>query len=158
MNFKRSVIAVTLLGSLCASAWAQHGKSREEVKAELADAVRNGDIISGEHSQTLREMYPSVYPAQPQTIGRTRDDVKRELAEAIRNGEIIATGETGLTLSELYPRRFPHELTSVGKTRQEVKSELTAAIRAGEVVYGERGPTFKEKFPESYRRATISSH
>ena len=38
------------------------GKTRAEVKAELAEAVRNGDILAGDHGKTLRELNPGRYP------------------------------------------------------------------------------------------------
>jgi len=39
------------------------GKTREQVKAELAEAVRTGNIVVGERSETLKELYPNLYPA-----------------------------------------------------------------------------------------------
>jgi hypothetical protein len=38
-------------------------KTREQVKAELAEAQRTGDIIAdGESGKKLNELYPSRYP------------------------------------------------------------------------------------------------
>jgi hypothetical protein len=42
---------------------AQAGKTREQVKAELAEAVRTGDIVtaSSEDNQTLSQQFPGFY-------------------------------------------------------------------------------------------------
>jgi hypothetical protein len=40
------------------------GRTRQQVRQELAEAIRTGDIISaGESGQTLREQYPQRYRA-----------------------------------------------------------------------------------------------
>jgi hypothetical protein len=67
------------------------GRSRADVKAELLEAERNGDIATGEAGVPAYEQTPSAYPAHPKPQGRTRAEVKAELAEAIRNHEIRAT-------------------------------------------------------------------
>ncbi|MDB5861137.1 MAG: hypothetical protein JWQ76_4826 [Ramlibacter sp.] len=79
-------------------------KSREQVKAELADAIRTGDILAhGESSYQLNEVNPNRYPPAYMAAGKTREQVKAELAEAIRTGDILAGGESSLKLNELYP-------------------------------------------------------
>ena len=82
-------------------------KTREQVKAELAEAIRTGDIVvNGETHQKANEVNPGLYPAKPVLQGKTREEVKAELAEAIRTGDIMADGETGLKLNQLYPQRY----------------------------------------------------
>ena len=108
------------------------GKTREQVKAELAEAIRTGDIIgNAETGQKLNEINPSAYPAKPAVAGKTREQVKAELAEAIRTGDIIGNAETGQKLNELYPHRYPAKPAVAGKTRQQVKDELSQAQRDG---------------------------
>ena len=76
---------------------ASQGKTRAQVKAELAEATRTGDIASGLAGLKLNELYPSRYPAKPAAPGKTRDEVRAELADAIRAGD-IDTGEGGARL------------------------------------------------------------
>ena len=64
-------------------------KTREQVKAELAEAIRTGDIVvNGETGQKANELFPGRYPAKPVAQGKTREQVKIELAEAIRTGQM----------------------------------------------------------------------
>ena len=82
-------------------------KTRAEVKAELAEAIRNGNMIAnGERGATFRELYPHRY-AQPVVAGaKTRAEVKAELAEAIRNGDMVANGDSGATFKQRYPGSY----------------------------------------------------
>lgn len=82
-------------------------KTREQVRAELFEAQRTGDIIAnGETGAKLNEVYPSLYPAKVVSQGLSRDQVHAELREAQRNGDIVANGETGARLNELFPSRY----------------------------------------------------
>ena len=82
-------------------------KTREQVRAELLQAQRNGDIIvNAETGQTARDMFPDLYPKTTVVAGKTRADVKAELSDAIRTGDIVADGETGLKLNQLFPQRY----------------------------------------------------
>jgi predicted RNase H-like HicB family nuclease len=106
-------------------------KTREQVKAELAEAIRTGDIVvNGETQQKANEVNPGLYPAKPVLQGKTREEVKAELAEAIRTGDIVV-GEGGEKANELYPSRYPAKPVMQGKTREQVKTELAEAIRTG---------------------------
>ena len=71
-------------------------KTRDQVRAELADAQRTGDIFgSGESGKKLNELYPSQYPAQAVAQGKTRAQVLAELAEAKRTGEFALGNSQG---------------------------------------------------------------
>ncbi len=86
-----SILALTLAAFSAGSALAGDAaapKTREQVKAELAEAIRTGDISYGETGQKLNELFPSQYPAKPAVQGKTREQVKAELAEAIRTGQL----------------------------------------------------------------------
>ncbi len=76
--------------------------AREQVKAELAEATRTGELLapSGLKEKSLS---PGLYPAEPVVAGKPRDQVKVETAEAIRAGD-IAYGEAGLKRNELFPQ------------------------------------------------------
>jgi hypothetical protein len=81
-------------------------RTREEVVAELNEALRAGDLTHGDSGLTDFEIDPAAYPARPAAHGRTRDEVRAELAEAIRTGDIMASGDSGQTLRERDPVRY----------------------------------------------------
>lgn len=57
-------LSTLLVAGLSNTAHAQVKLSREQVRAELADAIRMGDIPISENGQSPREMFPSAYPAR----------------------------------------------------------------------------------------------
>ena len=44
-----------------AQAQAQAGKTREQVRAELYEAIRTGDMLAGDSGRTLYEQFPERY-------------------------------------------------------------------------------------------------
>ena len=109
-------------------------KTREQVKAELAEAIRTGDIVvNGETGQKANELFPGLYPTKPVAQGKTRAQGKAELAEAIRTGDIVVNGETSQKANELFPSRYPAKPVAQGKTREQVKIELAEAILTGQM-------------------------
>src|SRR5450830_231186 len=122
MKLKFAATALILASGLIAGTPSFAGVTREQVKAELAAAVRTGDIMAGgESGLKLNELYPDRYPAKQVQSSVTREQVKAELAEAIRTGDYVAGGESGLKLNELYPNRYPAKQVqpSVTLARQE---------------------------------------
>ena len=64
-------------------------KTRAQVKAELAEAVRIGEIIAdSERGLTAYQLNPSAYPARPSAMGKTRAQVQDELAKAHMDGSL----------------------------------------------------------------------
>ncbi|HEY5580195.1 MAG TPA: DUF4148 domain-containing protein [Rhodoferax sp.] len=62
MKTKFAATVLILASGLIAGAPAFAGVTREQVKAELAEAVRTGDIMAGEESGLkLNELYPNRY-------------------------------------------------------------------------------------------------
>ena len=100
--FGTLVIAATLIGS--GTAGAQECNTREQVKAELADATRAGTILSGDG--TLWRDLGAPRPADTALAGKTREQMKAELAEAIRAGTILS-GDGTLWRDLGAPQRFP---------------------------------------------------
>ena len=102
-------VAGALFAALASSATAQAqppaGKTRAEVKADLASARKNGDLPEGELDQTPRALRPKSYPQPPKESGLTRAQVKSETQAAIRAGD-ISVGESGKTLAEEDPARY----------------------------------------------------
>jgi hypothetical protein len=142
--------AASLLGGLTTSH--AGGLTRAQVKAELLEAIRTGDIpATGDHGLTERELYPHRYPARVMEAGKTRQQVLEELAEAVRSGDLVANGDHDKTLRELYPSRYPALPMALGKTRQQVKDELALAIRLGDApVNGDDGLSPFERNPQQF--------
>lgn len=105
-----STISLLIL-ALCAGqvmAQNQGPKTRAEVKAELEEAKRTGNMpASGETGQMLNELNPSAYPPKAAVVCKTREQVMAELAEAQRTGNMPADGESGCMLKDLYPDLYP---------------------------------------------------
>lgn len=102
----RIVTAVTLVVAAMSANCALADATRDKVLAELADAQRNGEIVTGDAGPKLNEVFPGRYPAKPAVQGKTREQVLAELAEAQRNGD-ITTGDGGPKLNQLFPGRYP---------------------------------------------------
>lgn len=152
MNIARTTISLVLLAALGTSVQAQSEMTRKQVKAELAEAIRTGDILApGDSGLKLNELYPQRYPHPTASPTVTRAQVKAELAEGIRTGDVLAGGDSGLKLSEEFPRRYPAAVVPPGKTRSEVRAELAEAIRTGDIVgNSELGLKLNEEFPRRY--------
>ena len=69
--------------------------SRADVRAELAEAQRTGDIQVGDQGKKLNELYPSRYPAKVEAPGKTRAEVRDEVVKARLNGELVASYGNG---------------------------------------------------------------
>ena len=109
-------------------------KTRAEVRQELEDAKKMGEIPANDESGLLlRDVYPSRYPAKAKDPSPTREQVRMELEEAQRAGEIPANDESGLQLHELYPSRYPPQESGPRLTREQVRQELERARKAGEI-------------------------
>lgn len=67
--------------------------TRAQVRAELAEAQRTGDIIYGVNGEKLNELYPERYPVRPAAPARSRAEVREEVIHARHNGE-MPSGET----------------------------------------------------------------
>jgi hypothetical protein len=155
------------------------GKTRDQVRAELAEAQRTGDIAASKDvrgdefaygaGRTLNELFPASYPAKPAATGKTRAQVLAELAEARRTGDIAASKDAasdefttgaGRKLNELYPASYPGKTAETGKTRAQVQAELSEARRTGDIVASKdvgvdeytasTGRKLNELFPNAY--------
>ncbi|WP_137918156.1 DUF4148 domain-containing protein [Hydrogenophaga sp. 2FB] len=103
-----SLIALALATASIGSTFAADAaapKTRDQVRAELAEAQRNGTLIAdGQTGATLRDLNPGVYPAMPAaTSMKTRADVRAELNEAWSRGDLVADGQTGASYRQLNP-------------------------------------------------------
>jgi hypothetical protein len=149
------LIAVASAG---ACAQTTMGKTRDEVRNELAAATREGTMLqTGEVGLPMREVHPGNYRKQPATAGRTRADVLTELDAARRNGDLLANGDSSLTRSEQQPSQYPQHPVMAGKTRAQVLAELSEARRGGDIVAaGESGLTLREIHPGAYPAAAAA--
>jgi len=154
MNFKTALLILSLGAAPAFAADQSAPLTREQVRAELSQAMRSGEMLSrGEASMTLREINPRAYPPPAATVSKTRSQVAQELNQAMRTGEILAAGESGAKLNEIAPGSYPSQaVTAQAKTRDEVRHELEEAIFHGEMMAnGEDGRSVKEVFPGLYR-------
>jgi hypothetical protein len=161
MNITRIVAAALVLSTLGAAAHAQSsltGLTRDQVRAELADAQRQGDLpATGDLGRTLREASPDRYPASQAAAGLTRAQVRAELAQARRNGELLV-GDTGLTQHDIAPQNFPSRALAQGTTRAQVRAELAEARRTGDLVAdNEVGEKLNELYPQRYAKVLHDS-
>lgn len=84
-TFSAIALAVAALSSVGAQA-ADGTVSREQVRAELAQAQRNGDVLAaGEAGLPQNQVNPAAFGAQAATAG-SRDTVQAELAQYRRAG------------------------------------------------------------------------
>lgn len=143
---------VALLVACASSAHGQEARTREQVRDELAEALRVGDVIpAGEGSLTLRQRHPTQYPLASAQAGMTRKQVKAQVTAAIRDGELIEAGEGGQTLRELHPGHYAMPPAVAGKTRTQVQQALAEAIRTGDILAaGESGQTWRDRYPGRY--------
>jgi hypothetical protein len=154
-TIRHSAVAFAL-SALFIGAQAQSGKTTEQVRSELAEAIRSGDIISGESGLTLREQFPNRYPPIAKPAGLSRAQVQAELGAAIRGGQMIQGGEIGARADQGIPGAFPNELMVGQKTRAQVREELAEAIRTGDMLAdGESGALLKDLNPARYAKAAL---
>lgn len=154
MNAIRILSISLILTGAAGAVSAQEPLTRAQVKAELAQAIRDGDVQIGDSGRTLREENPSHYPKQIEAPGLTRAQVKAELAEAVREGD-VQVGDSGRTLAEIDPSRYPHPPQPADLTRAQVKAELAQAIRDGDIQQGDSSETLAQQFPQRYAAARV---
>jgi hypothetical protein len=143
-----------LLAAIAFVVHAEAPKTREQVKAELKEAVRTGDVYAGGDSGLrLNELYPQRYPRIVPESAKTRAEVQAELAAAMREGTIVPAGEGGMSLRNLFPQRYPAVAVAPGRTREQVVAETREAIRNGDMyAAGEGVMKLNEEFPGRYAR------
>lgn len=167
-NARLSLIALAITTASAGIAFAADAsapKSREQVRAELVEAQRNGTLIAdGQTGATFRDLNPSRY-MQPKTMSTvTRAQVQAELKEAWVKGELVADGETGQRAKDLFPNTYaasaamPVPMASTmteGKTRAEVRAEFEEARRNGTLIAdGQTGATFRDLYPQRFPALT----
>lgn len=82
-----ALVSAAVLAGPALAADAPVGKTREQVKAELAEAIRLGDMpADNETGRKLNEVYPHLYPKKAAPVAKTRQQVKDELSRALRDG------------------------------------------------------------------------
>lgn len=149
--------SLAFLTALAGTAWFAHAqnpegpKTREQVRQELREAIRSGEIIGNpETGEKRNEMNPDMYPPKVVPPCKTRAEVRAELMEALRTGEKMASGEFMCKLNELSPSLYPPKTPPVCKTREQVIEELKEAIRMGDMPAPEQGCTLRELNPGGY--------
>jgi Domain of unknown function (DUF4148) len=134
-NARTSIIALALTALSASSVFATDmaPKTRDQVRAELAQAQRDGTLIAdGQTGATFRQVFPGSYMQPVAASTSSRDEVRAELMEAQRNGTLVADGQTGATFRDLNPSRYPMNnmqatgssgtTVGMGQTNNNVKS------------------------------------
>ena len=119
------LIAIATIAATASSVWASDmsGPTREQVRAELMQAQRNGTLIAnGETGATFRNLNPGNYMAKPATQGLSRAEVQAAFEQARANGELIVSKEIGLT-AHPWPKA-----RRVQKYRQSSRVPLPTAL------------------------------
>ena len=131
MNATRTTISLVLLAALGTAAQAQSSMTREQVQAELADAIRTGDVVApGDSGMKLNELYPQRYPHAAATAATSRAQVRAELTQAIRTGDIASVGDGTKKLNEEFPQRYAKaRVTSRHEQRVSIASDATSVAR-----------------------------
>ena len=153
MASPRAITLLVLAAAMAAGAHAQSGRTREQVRAELAEAISTGNIIgTGESGLTLRELNPQRYGVTAGAASTlTRAQVTGEFERARLAGDVIGGGESGLPLNAMFPGNYPQRPAVAGKTRAEVQAELREAIRTGNMLAtGDSGLLLKDLNPRQY--------
>lgn len=94
-----------LLATAASAAIAQEPLTRAQVIADLKEAQRTGDLVTGYSGLRQNEIAPERFPPKPAQPGKTRQQVREELAEALRTGDIV-TGYSGLKRHEINPSLY----------------------------------------------------
>lgn len=132
--------------------------TREQVRAELAEARRNGELLAGgESGLRHRDISPTLYPVSAAKGMKSRAEVRADLDRARASGELIAVGDAGLRERDL-PHRQPAHVRMGDKSRADVRAELSMAQMLGEIVgVGEDGRTLAEMHPHRYAAARAAA-
>ena len=111
-------------------------KTREQVRAETAEAIRTGDVLDYETGMKLNQLFPGQYAPKAATThaqkapavtqGKTREEVRAEAAEAIRTGDIVDY-ETGLKLNQLFPGQYASKPTAQAQAHDKAAPTQTAS-------------------------------
>ena len=151
MNTKlRTTVSILALAVAAGPVFAQDAaaaKTREQVRAELLEAQRTGDVMAdGESGMKLNELYPRSFPANANANAqsRARTEVRAELLEAQRRGELMSFGDSESAFSPRYPGRAS---AASGLTRAEVKAQLFEAQRRGDWMTSDSGSSFNGASP-----------
>lgn len=110
-HFSVQVLAFGVLVVSATQVWSQNTngpKTREQVRIELMDAIRTGDLpANDETGRMLNEVNPSAYPPKPSAACKTREQVRAELADAHRTGNLPASHDSGCMHRNMHPHRDP---------------------------------------------------
>lgn len=143
-----SIVRMAGLGLLALSASLAHAHSaltRDQVRQELADALRTGSLIApGESGLSLRELNPNRFAAQTAglatPLSKSRDEVLRELQAAQQAGELPAVGEHSAGPDGRALGAPPLRGMGRALTRAQVVADYREAARSGGLLgLGEAG-------------------
>lgn len=74
-----ALVLLTAAATLASTAHAEGGLSRAQVRAELAQAQRTGDLVDYETGRKLHELFPGAYAATSRPVHVDQDAALSEL-------------------------------------------------------------------------------
>ena len=141
MNKKCVVFgALTIVATVASSsaAFAQECTPRERVQAELAQALRDGTIMSGDSTGAMELEQAARHPAAPVPVDPARErQVQAELTQALRDGTIISGDSTGAMDLERAARHPAAPVVADVVQQHRVQAELAEAQRNGSILSGD---------------------
>ena len=153
MKAMHTIAAVALATAASATVYAQQ-ETRDEVKAETAQAKKDGQIPTGDLDKKPADV-AAARRAASSTSGLTRAQVSGEAKRAEKAGQ-LPTGDLDEKPADLANRRAAAKAPTSGLTRDQVRAETQASQRAGQNEVGDLGKTQAEKDPPRYAGAPAS--
>lgn len=134
MKTATTALALVLAASFAGSAIAAEpvGKTREQVRAELIQAQRDGTIVADlDTGAKARELNPASYPKQEVTL-KTLEQVRAELLAAQRSGDILVDFDNMLTARQV--NHVADNSAQQARSRDDVRQELREAVQNGDII------------------------
>jgi hypothetical protein len=78
----------------------------QQVRAELVEAVKSGDMLAGNNGLQLNEVRPDLYQQPVAAMSKSSAQVRSELIVAVNAGNRIV-GESGARQNEIHADQYP---------------------------------------------------
>jgi ribosomal protein L30E len=118
-------VATLFAGQAIATSSMTTPKTTQQVQAELAQAVRSGDMLAGNTGLQLNEVRPDLYMKPTASVSKSSAQVRSELAVAVQAGNMIV-GESGARQNEINAAKYPAK--PVAPASNVPASEVTRTI------------------------------
>jgi hypothetical protein len=131
---------VLATAGLAGAAQADTGKTVQQAQADLAQALRDGTVVTGYQGMAPRQVRPDLYPATTAVPHESSAQVQAALDASLSAGTVV-TDFQGMSPRQLHPELYPPSPVATAKSRAQVEDELASAMRAGNVAVDFQGMT-----------------